>query len=155
MTAEADARKFWNNAFKQHLQDELAIYELGVDAPLHGDADDDNGNANEYSEGEGDALQAAAIAPHVRTDGQLCYCRRCLLMRSVRKPASQPTPRPNPKQAAQARLAQADSARAAAKAEVRRVEVELAAAAEAAAAENANRQAAARGLCIPRASGRR
>ena len=143
MTAEADARKFWNNAFKQHLQDELAIYELGVDAPLHGDADDDNGNANEYSEGEGDALQAAAIAPHVRTDGQLCYCRRCLLMRSVRKPASQPTPRPNPKQAAQARLAQADSARAAAKAEVRRVEVKLAAAAAAAAAENANRQAAA------------
>ena len=153
MTAEADARKYWNNAFKQHLQDELAIYELGVDAPLHDDADDDNGNANEYSEGEGDALQAAAIAPHVRTDGQLCYCRRCLLLRSVRKPASQPTPRPNPKQAAQARLAQADSARAAAKAKLAkgaakadlakgegRVKVALAAAA---AAENGNRQVAA------------
>ena len=156
MTAEADVleqREFWNNAFKQHLQDELAIYEIGVDAPLHDEADVDNGNANEYNEGEGDALQAAAIAPHLRTDGQLCYCRRCLLLRSVRKPASQPTPRLNPKQAAQARLAQADSARAAAKAKLAkgaakadlakgegRVKVALAAAA---AAENANRQVAA------------
>ena len=85
MTAEADVleqREFWNNAFKQHLQDELAIYEIGVDAPLHDEADVDNGNANEYNEGEGDALQAAAIAPHARmvscaTAAAACCCGAC------------------------------------------------------------------------------